>query len=345
MRAAIFQGPERIEIDDVDVPALGPHDVLLNVEACGVCGSDIASYRHGHYVEAGQIMGHEISANVSEVGAALDGPPPGTQVAVRPMRTCGECAYCTSGRSNLCGATAGRSLGYGLRGGFADQLIMRDVVIGADLIALDVALAPTELLWAEPLAVGVHAFGLLELSAKDSLLVLGAGSVGLCVVAVALATGMRDIVVVEPREHRRAAIASLGVLAVAPGDTEPGRRFDGAVDTSGVANVIGAAASQLRYSSRLVLLGLGDGAVPWPTVGVDLIGSFAYTDSDFRAALEHIVSGRIRLGQFVTHQFAIDDTAAAIDASVEDPTVVKAAIVPSARGTGTNDSNDAGAHS
>jgi 2-desacetyl-2-hydroxyethyl bacteriochlorophyllide A dehydrogenase len=312
----------------VQVPELGPSDVLLEVEACGVCGSDIGSYNYGHYVEPGQIMGHEISARVRAVGADLEGLETGMQVAIRPMRTCGECAYCTSGHSNLCGATAGRSLGYGLRGGFAEQILMSDVVVGADLITIEVALAPTELMWAEPLAVGVHAFGLLDLSAGDSLLVLGAGSVGLCVVAVALAAGVSDIVVVEPREQRRVAIASLGVGVVDTGQTEIGEPFDGAIDTSGVAQVVGDAASRLRFASRLVLLGLGDGPVPWPVPGIELAGSFAYTDADFRAAVDHIVTGRIRLGRFVTHQFSLDETADAIAASAADPSLVKAAIIP-----------------
>jgi 2-desacetyl-2-hydroxyethyl bacteriochlorophyllide A dehydrogenase len=328
MRAAVFEGPQRIEIHEVEVPELGSSDVLFEVEACGVCGSDIASYFHGHYVEAGQIMGHEISAHVGAVGAAIEGLPLGTQVAIRPMRTCGVCAYCTSGRSNLCGATAGRSLGYGLRGGFAEQLLMRDVVVGFDVIAIEDTLAPSELMWAEPLAVAVHAVGLLELSAGDTLLVVGAGSVGLCVVAVALAEGVSDVVVVEPRRQRRNAVASLGVSAVAPGETESGRRFNGAVDTSGVASVIGEAATHLHFGSRLVVLGLGDASVPWPVAGVDFVGSFAYTDADFRAAVDHLVTGRIRLGRFVTHEFSLDETAVALVASFEDPSLVKAAVVP-----------------
>lgn len=328
MRAAIYEGPRRIEIREVQVPDLGPSDVLLEVEACGVCGSDVGSYNYGHYVDPGQIMGHEISAHVGAFGAELVGLEVGAQVAIRPMRTCGDCSYCTSGHSNLCGATAGRSLGYGLRGGFAEQILMSDVVVGADLIAIGVALAPTELMWAEPLAVGVHAVGLLDLSAGTSLLVLGAGSVGLCVVAVARALGVTDIVVVEPREQRRVAIASLGVRAVSPGEIGTSRTFDGAVDTSGVASVIGDAASRLRYASRLVLLGLGDAPVPWPLAGVELTGSFAYTDADFRNAVNHIVTGRIRLGRFVTHQFPLDETGDAMVASAEDPSLVKAAIIP-----------------
>jgi threonine dehydrogenase-like Zn-dependent dehydrogenase len=328
MRAAIYLGPKQIEIQNVPIPELGPLDLLLDVEACGVCGSDIGSYNFGHYVEPGQIMGHEISARVAVAGSQLQGLNVGEQLAIRPMRTCGECDYCTSGHSNLCGGTIGRSLGYGMRGGFAEQILLTDVQMGADVVPIEITLPATELLWAEPLAVGVHAFGLLGLSAGDSLLVLGAGSVGLCVVAVAIAAGLTDIVVVEPREHRRNAVASLGVRAVNAGELDSDELFAGAVDTSGVSNVIGDAAGLLYLGSRVVLLGLGDGPVPWPVGGVQLIGSFAYTDEDFRTAVGHIVAGTIRLGRFVTHQFPLEETAEAMVASATDPSLVKAAIVP-----------------
>jgi 2-desacetyl-2-hydroxyethyl bacteriochlorophyllide A dehydrogenase len=328
VRAAIYQGPKQIEIREVQMPELGHSDVLVEVEACGVCGSDIGSYNFGHYVEPGQIMGHEISAHVVAVGNKIRDLEVGNQVAIRPMRTCGECGYCTSGHSNLCGATVGRSLGYGLRGGFAEQILLSDVVVGADVIAIVDALPATELLWAEPLAVAVHAVGLLSPSTGDSLLVLGAGSVGLCVVAVALAAGVADIVVVEPREQRRNAVASMGVRAVNPGEIGSDELFTGAVDTSGVSQVISDAVGRLRLGSRLVLLGLGEGPVVWPVRGAQLTGSFAYTDSDFRVAVDHIVSGRIRLGRFVTHQFSLGETADAMVASTVDPSLVKAAIVP-----------------
>src|SRR5664280_154406 len=124
MRAAVYHAPGDVRVEQETVPTLGPRDVLLNVLACGVCGSDLASFAHGHYVQPGQVMEHEIAARVREVGTQVRGLLPGQCVAVRPMRSCGACGYCTTGDSHLCGGTAGRSLGYGQPGGFAELLHM-----------------------------------------------------------------------------------------------------------------------------------------------------------------------------------------------------------------------------
>lgn len=328
VRCAIFQAPRRIELRDVKLEQLGPFDVLVDVEACGVCGSDIGSYEFGHYVVPGQVMGHEISARVAALGSRIGGLRVGMQIAIRPMGTCGECAYCRSGNSNLCSNSVGRSLGYGLQGGFAEQVVLRDVVVGADVIAIEDALLATDLMWAEPLAVAVHAIHLLGEPPVNSLLVVGAGSVGLCVTAAALASGVSEVVVIEPREQRRVAVSSLGATAHESLQNIGDREFGGAIDTSGIAQVIETASQRVSLGGYLVLLGLGDLPVPWPAGVARLSGSFGYTDADFRIAVDHIVTGRVRLSRFVTHQFALEDTARALAVSSIDPSTVKVAVIP-----------------
>lgn len=328
MRAAVYQGPFQIDLQELELPALGPRDVLLSVDACGVCGSDVASYLHGHHVSAGQVMGHEIAAHVAAVGEHIHGLAIGQQVAVRPMRACGNCAYCRSARTHLCGETTGRSLGYGTPGGYAQQVLFADAAIGTDLIPVPNELSSDELVWAEPLSVAVHAIGRIGPSSYDRLLVLGAGSVGLCVVAAAFAAGWKEIVVAEPRESRRGAAASLGAKIVDPDELGPTELFAAAVDTSGLSSVIAGVVGRVLPSGRVVLVGLGDDPVPLPAGGVELVGSFAYTDADFRIAVDHLVSGRVSLGSFVTHHFSLADTGKALSASATDLTLVKAVVLP-----------------
>src|SRR4029450_2701593 len=105
MKGVVFNGPLAVSTVDLELPAVGPTDVVLGVEACGVCGSDLASYAHGHYVEPGQVMGHEMSAVVVERGTGLADLAIGQRVAVRPMRSCDVCAYCLAGDTHLCGST------------------------------------------------------------------------------------------------------------------------------------------------------------------------------------------------------------------------------------------------
>jgi threonine dehydrogenase-like Zn-dependent dehydrogenase len=97
---------------------------------------------------------------------------------------------------------------------------------------------------------------------------------------------------------------------------------------SGSAKALDSSTSLLKVGARLILVGLGSSEIPWPLGPFDVSTSFAYDDSDFAAAVNHIVSGRVRLGQLLTHTFDLGETAAAIDASANDASVIKAAVKP-----------------
>ncbi|GGO71451.1 zinc-dependent alcohol dehydrogenase [Nocardioides deserti] len=325
---AVLHAPRDVRTEPLEQPPVGPTDVLLDVEACGVCGSDLASYAHGHYVEPGQVMGHELSATVAVAGAAL-GLEPGTRVAVRPMRSCGECAYCHDGDTHLCGSTAGRSLGYGAQGAFAEQLHLPDVVVGRDVVPVPAATDPFDLLWAEPLAVALHAVGLAAVNAGGHVLVTGAGAVGLTVTAAALARDL-TVHVVEPVEHRRDAAARLGATTSAPGEPTGAASYDALLDASGVPAAVTAALPLLAPAAPVVLVGLNDAAVPWPVGAHRVTGSFGYVDTDFAAAVDLIVSRRVSLAELVTHRYPLDQADRALDAPRPEDHVVKAAIVPRA---------------
>jgi len=225
-------------------------------------------------------------------------------------------------------------LGYGVPGGFAEEILLHDVQVGRDVVPVEREVAPTDLMWAEPLAVAVHAIGLLAGPPLASLIVVGAGSIGLCVTAAALAMGVSDVVVLEPNQYRRDAASSLGARAIASDELDPSEVVSGAVDTSGVPTMISTVASHVRPGGTVTLLGLGDGCVPWPVGSVHLTGSFAYTDDQFQRAVDLIVSGQVRLGRFVTHRFPLEQTATALSVASVDGTAVKAAVIPGATDVG-----------
>ncbi|NEK85216.1 alcohol dehydrogenase catalytic domain-containing protein [Blastococcus saxobsidens] len=329
-RSMAYADIARLELRTAPQPELRRSDVLLRVEACGICGSDVASYLHGHYVEPGQVLGHEISAVVERVGADVDGLDVGTRVAVRTAGSCGDCPYCAADKPYLCAGSRARTMGYGRPGGFADRVVVPDAVVGADVIPVPADVPPDELLWAEPLAVAVHAVRRGDVDPRTRLLVVGAGSVGLCVIAAARAAGTTDVVAVEPREERRRAAARLGARALSAEELAgaPADRFSVVVDTSGVVPAVTGALEHLEPGGTLTLLGLGDAGLPWPLGDVDVRASFAYTDDDFRLAVEHLVTGRARLRDLVSHRFDLPDTGTAIAASADDPTVIKAAVFP-----------------
>ena len=328
MEGVVFRGPGEVSVDDLELPAVGSSDVVLEVEACGVCGSDLASFAHGHYIEAGQVMGHEMSAVVVDRGSALGNLPVGQRVAVRPMRSCDACAYCLAGDTHLCGSTYGRSLGYGVPGGFAERVHLTDVVVGRDVVPVPHDVDPFDLLWAEPLAVALHAFGLAGGTDIDRLLVTGAGAVGLSVAAAAIAEGVR-VDVVEPVDERRDAARAMGAAAWSPGELPLEATYDALVDASGVPAAVRAAISLLHPTASVVLVGLNDAPVPWPLGAHRVAGAFGYRDAEFAQAVGLITAGRVSLAQLVTHRFGLAEADHALAAPRPENRVIKAAIVPS----------------
>jgi 2-desacetyl-2-hydroxyethyl bacteriochlorophyllide A dehydrogenase len=330
MRAMVYAGPLDLRLEHLEDPDLGPDDVLVRIEACGICGSDVASYELGHYAQRGQVLGHELSSVVVRVGAALRGVEPGQRVAVRTSRSCGHCPYCTSGRPYLCGESGRFSIGYGARGGFADLMVVRDVKVGEDLLPVPDDISADDLVWVEPLSVAVHAVRRAGMTPTSGpVLVVGAGSVGLCVIAAATADGIADLTVVEPREDRRAAAERLGARALSPAELgDEAATYNRVVDTSGVSAALTVPLCRLRAGGTLTLVGLGDAPVPWPLPAIDLVTSFAWDAQDFYTAVEHIVEGRVRLSGFISHRFTLDQTGAAISASGHDPHVIKAVVYP-----------------
>jgi len=326
MRAAVFHGPLDLRVETRIQPDIGPSDVLLQVDACGVCGSDLISFTTGHYVEPGQVMGHEIAATVREVGRYVSGLRQGTRVAVRPMRSCGSCGYCTTGQRHLCGASAARSLAYGHPGGYADLILVDRVEVGRDVIPVGDDVATGDLLWAEPLAVGVHAVSLAG-PRLGALRVIGSGSVGLCVISAALAAGWTDVQVVEPRKARLQAAAALGARAVTPDAAAQLPAAAAAIDTSGHASVLATVATAIRAGGTLVSVGLGDDELPWPLGPIDIVGAFGYREADFAEAVWLIETGQVRLSGLET-SYSLSQITQAFSAAQANPQVVKAVVRP-----------------
>lgn len=324
MRQAVFAAAGDLRVVEGDEPQVGPRDVLLAVDACGICGSDVASFMHGHYAVPGQVLGHEIVGTVLVSGTDLD-LPMGTRVAVCPARSCSTCAYCAADQPGLCGESGPMTLGYGVPGGFADRVLYPEAVIGRDLHPVPADMRVDDLLWCEPLAVAVRAVRRVIAAAGgavEHLGVLGAGSVGLCVAAAATALGIPRVTVVEPKERRRHAAATLTGVTAAAAWADVAEDVDAVVDSSGSA----AALQSVPGAVPLLLVGLGDGPVAWPRRSVHT--SFAYSADDFTTSVHLVVSGAVRLGHLVTHRLPLDDVAVAITASAADPDAVKVAIVP-----------------
>ncbi len=331
MRRAVWTD-EGLEVIDEEPPPLEPGWVRLRVEACGICGSDL-HFWHGHLRRPmGTSPGHEL------VGTVVDGPAELADVryAVSPNVTCGRCDFCRSGRTNLCGR-GGPGIGLGRNGGLAELV---DAPVGNLAPIPDGVDAVTASL-TEPLAVTVRGIGLARVEADSKVLVLGAGTIGLCAALVA-----RDragaVAITARHPHQRAAAEQLGVTvlgedeAVAWGKEH---RPDVVVESvGGNADTLTDAIRVVGRGGRIVVLGsfseprtLDVQRLMMKEVG--LLGSFCYgtgqREPEFTTAARLTGRWATELGALTTHQLPLEDVAQAFETALDKSTgAIKVTLTP-----------------
>jgi 2-desacetyl-2-hydroxyethyl bacteriochlorophyllide A dehydrogenase len=289
VRAIVWQGPERMTVEDVpEPPDPGPGELILRAEAVGICGSEVEGYL-GHMGNRTPplVMGHEFAGRVVAAGpgaAELEG----ARVAVNPLSGCGTCALCRAGLSNVCRQRV--LVGVHAPGAFADLVKVR----AADARVLPDGVSARVGALMEPLANGVHAVRLG--GPAERVVVLGAGTIGLVTLQAALLSGIPHVAVVEPHDARRERALSLGAHEV--GDE---RDFDLVLDAVGAQATRRLGLALLRPAGTMVCIGL---AADDTTLGFhDVVrnqhriqGSYAYTMDDFEQAHAWLVSGEASLG-------------------------------------------------
>jgi threonine dehydrogenase-like Zn-dependent dehydrogenase len=189
MKAAVLRGPNDIAVEDVPVPDIGPADVLIKVKFCGICGSDIHSFTTGMFVDPGQIMGHEFSGEIAEVGEAVVGLEPGDPVTGFSAGVCGECEACKRGQAILCAELFNHSTGYGLPGAFAEYVKIENAVVGESVHKLSETMDGVMGAMVEPVSIGVSAVAQAQVGPGDRVVVLGAGMIGNACLQAAKAGG------------------------------------------------------------------------------------------------------------------------------------------------------------
>jgi len=302
MKAIVWQGPERMAIEDrPDPPDPAPGDVILRPEAVGICGSEIEGYL-GHMGNRTPplVMGHEFAGTVIAAGAGAD-EWVGRRVAVNPIESCGECRLCRTGNENICPRRT--LIGIHSSGAFAD--LVRAPAANARELPDGVSSRVGALV--EPLANGVHAVRLgLDGFEVENSIVLGAGTIGLVTLQAARLAGIPYVGVLELSEERRAQARALGADEVF-GDVGSAAEAIGGMGADLVLDAVGAQATRaaalelVRPGGRAVYVGL---AADDTTLGfhdvvrrqVTLQGSYAYTMADYDQAHQWLISGDASLG-------------------------------------------------
>jgi L-iditol 2-dehydrogenase len=334
MRASVMTGVRTLQIEDREVPTPGPHEVLVEVAAVGVCGSDVHYYRHGRIgdfvVEQPMILGHELSGRISAVGEQVDPTRVGQRVAVEPQHPCRRCKQCTAGRYNLClymefYATPP-----------IDGAFCRYVTIDAEFAhPVPDSMSDEAAALLEPLSVAVTTMRKANVQPGSSILIAGAGPIGVICAQAARAFGAARIVVSDPLESRRESVLRFGATEVIDplvddvAALDP--QVDAFVDASGAAPAVVSGIKAVGPAGHVVLVGMGSGDFALPigyiqNMEINVTGVFRYTDT-WPAAIHLVTSGAVDLDAMVTGRYDLEHVGEALDSDT-DPASLKSIVVP-----------------
>jgi (R,R)-butanediol dehydrogenase/meso-butanediol dehydrogenase/diacetyl reductase len=312
MTAAVLKGPGRVDVEDVLVPAIGADDVLVAVDHCGICGTDLHMVLEG-WGTPGTWGGHEWTGRIAAIGDAVTRWQVGDPVVGGPPVRCGVCAMCIAGRPSLCAErnAAGTGLDHGAfatykRAG-ADEVLPMPPEIDSRAAAL-----------AEPLAVALHGIERGGAGPGRGVRVGGAGPIGALSIAALRALGVDDVACAEPHEGRQALAAAVGATRVVhpddlvvPDIAHPSLIVEGAVDVvlecSGKARAMQAGLAQLVRGGTLVLVGSGIDPPRFDPNRIllnELIvtGACEYGKDGFERALALLASGSLPLDALIDPQ-------------------------------------------
>ncbi len=206
MKAAVYYGIEDVRVEEQPIPDIGDEDILLKVNACAICGTDIKVFMHGYkHFEPPQIIGHEISGSVVKKGKTVNGFDIGDRVVVVPIVSCGECYYCRKGLTNLCLTFQKQTEAFGFYypGGFAEYMAIPGKAIkSGNIIKIPDNVLDDEAAIAEPMACVLNGQMIADVGIGDHVLVIGTGPIGCMHISMAKSLGATKVLVSEISDRR-----------------------------------------------------------------------------------------------------------------------------------------------
>lgn len=346
MKAAIYRGPEDLKVEEIPEPSTGSKEVKLRIHACATCGTDAKIYHHGHpRLTPPQVIGHEIAGEVVEVGNQVSGFKVGDRVQVIAAIPCGDCWACNSGKQQICPNQL--SMGYQFPGGFAEFMIVPHEVLRVDgLNHIPEGVSYEEAAVVEPLACVLNAQKLINVTAGDTVLVMGAGPIGCLHVRLARALGASKVFLADVNGGRLAL--SAGVvhpdLAIDMSVTDLSEAIKQVTDGRGPSVIITAAPAGAAQEEAIRLVQPGGrisffGGLPKdkPMISVDsnlvhykeliLAGANGSTPAQNKEALDLIASGKVKVADLITTRVALSDIDKGIEAVLSGE-AIKVVVLP-----------------
>lgn len=314
MKAAQYGGNGQFNLITSELRPLREDEVLVDVEACGICGTDI------HIVEGTSrstppvVLGHEYAGTIVEIGKKVQGHTIGERVAVDPNIACGECFYCRRGLVHLCSSL--RALGVDIDGGMAEF----SIVPAAQAYTLKQELPPEVCAFIEPLSCAVHGIDKAGVKAGDTVVVVGGGSIGQIMLQLAWGSGAAFVAMVEPIRQKRELAAKLGASLTVDPSTENAEvalrvihpeGADVVIDCAGLPATVALALTLARRGGTVELFGvcpIGSTIPIEPNMvysrELTIVGSHV-NPLTFSRAIALLGSGRVRVDEFPLARFPL----------------------------------------
>ncbi len=316
LQATMIQ-PGKIVFSQVPKPQVKPGEVLIEVKACGVCGSDVHVWRGKHpFTSYPIIQGHEFAGLIASVGKGVVGLSPGRKVTVEPSLVCGKCYPCRHGKYNICDNL--KVMGFQTDGCHRNFFAVpaQKVIPLPDEISFEAGAM------VEPTAVGVHAAKKAALKEGSTAVILGAGPIGLLTMQVAKGLGAAKVMITDIVDFRLEAARRLGadcVVNASHQDIPPAVNHefgkDGAdliFECVGAEQPLETAIQTARKGSKIIVVGVVGGRPPL-SIGLlqdrelEMIGTLMYMKEDFLTAIELIKSGKVTPEEMITNRFRFGD--------------------------------------
>jgi threonine dehydrogenase-like Zn-dependent dehydrogenase len=332
MRAAVYRAPGDIALEDRDGDVLDEDELLVDVRAASLCGTDLRIFNKGHFkipTPTRRVLGHEVAGTIARVGRRVAGFRPGMRVSFTPNIGCGLCEMCRQGYNNMCPDY--EAFGISVDGGFQDRMRVPAAAIrGGNVFEIPDGLSFEEAAVVEPLSCCYNAFKGLDVSPEATVLVIGPGPIGACFVQLARAWGARSVIVAGRSEGRLAEIERFGAdvlinttkqdLRAAIAALTKGRGVDVVVTAASAPELQPLAVELLATHGRVNFFGgLAHGmTVPIDTNrvhyrGLKLTGTTGSSNEDYDRSLRLAATGKVNLKDIVSHRFDLSDIARAFE--------------------------------
>jgi L-iditol 2-dehydrogenase len=319
MKILQFNGPWQLSIEEASTPSFGPEEVLIRSDAVGICGSDV----HGFTGESGRrksgmVMGHEAAGTVVKAGANVASLYPGDRVAVYPTLGCGICRHCLAGMEHICPDKRILGVNAGRWGAMAEFFTCHQ----RQAFRLDPGVDPAIGLFAEPLAVALHAVNLMNPAKSAILAIVGAGTIGLALVLVLRDLGFESIFVMDIIEQKLELGRTFGAKTIHAGHDQPeqviagetgGRRANCVFEAVGAAATVRTAYDLCDPGGTVVLIGnlAKEFTLPLQSVTSNettLRGSYGFSRIEFDKAVHLASKKETLLRHFISGSCSLEET-------------------------------------